>query len=779
MRFTKYTPKIYFPLDAVLKDKDNKDLKTVDISDYFFNEYKDLFITGDFGHGKTSTLEYLEYKENLDKSKDATKVYLINLPQKFTYESLLKIISRKIYLKSRSNEARGLYKKKDFEKYIMAELENREVLMLLDNLDIESQINVDSDDNPEEELETLIKTFPSFNYVIASRKKPEELYTFLNDNVKQFDHLEIKKIDVSDTTDNRQKFFKCYTENYKEDYKDIDDNAIDKLIDIIDNSNISNIADIPFFLWAMLFVFAQNKSIDKFPKNLSQFYDELINKIAAYNEERKFELENLGITNEEVLPTIAFRMNAIRSGKVSEDYAFRNFGATTSDKLELLKSGLLVDNGNRFLHDSIRDYYCGKYLYNQLYKNENRSIEDIFKKYAKYEFFEEPLKFFIAFFYFKESNNTKSLNDISDFIIKYFNLLPTFFADVISYCGKFITDDLKSETISFLRNLLSKDYPINKVIFINTIVKLLNVLEIKLRNGPEIIEKIKIINGKIYLDSKFLMNFLEEDFSSLKYLTLQAISKLGDKDSLKDIIPVLKDSSEHVRWTAVNALAKLGGKDSLKGVIPMLKDTSEHVRWTAVKAIAKLGGKDSLKDIIPMLKDKNEWVRHDAVEIISELGDKNSLRDIIPMLKDSSEYVRRSAVEAISELGDKNSLKDIIPMLKDSSEYVRRSAVEAISELGGKDSLKDIIPMLKDSSEHVRLSAVEAISELGDKNNVKDIIPMLKDSSEYVRRSAVEAILILGTIDIEQIIKFRENSDFNYLKNLEVLLKRNIIKIKF
>ena len=72
----------------------------------------------------------------------------------------------------------------------------------------------------------------------------------------------------------------------------------------------------------MLFIYAQNRSIEKFPNNLSEFYDELIDKIVFYNEERKIEFEDFNKIDNVDLPLIAFKMNEIRSGIIKKDYIF-------------------------------------------------------------------------------------------------------------------------------------------------------------------------------------------------------------------------------------------------------------------------------------------------------------------------------------------------------------------------------------------------------------------------------------------------------------------------
>ena len=290
-------------------------------------------------------------------------------------------------------------------------------------------------------------------------------------------------------------------------------------------------------------------------------------------------------------------------------------GVTKSNKLELLRSGLLKDNGKRFLHDSLRDYYCGKYFYHQLYKKENESIENLFKKYIQYEFFEEPLKFFITLFCLKEQDNIKNLNKISDLIIKYLNLLPIFFTDVISYCGKLITDQIKSGIVDFLKNLLFENIYIYKIIFINTIKKLSNIFEIKLTN--ELLPKEFIVteNKKIFLHINLIINFLSVDLS-LNYRMKEFLLCLDKKNILNNILPFLNNSNSLVRTAVIEVISKLGTNDNIKDILPMFKDDSGLVRAAAIKAFYKLGTNDNIKDILDLSKDGNSWIRAVAIEAL-------------------------------------------------------------------------------------------------------------------------------------------------------------------
>ena len=70
----------------------------------------------------------------------------------------------------------------------------------------------------------------------------------------------------------------------------------------------------------------------------------------------------------------------------------------------------------------------------------------------------------------------------------------------------------------------------------------------------------------------------EDKKTSEKVAALNALSKLGDENLTKDIIPILKDSNPVVRIAAINALSTLGDKSAIVHIINILKGKKGNKR---------------------------------------------------------------------------------------------------------------------------------------------------------------------------------------------------------
>ncbi|MGE0085547.1 MAG: HEAT repeat domain-containing protein [Desulfococcaceae bacterium] len=245
---------------------------------------------------------------------------------------------------------------------------------------------------------------------------------------------------------------------------------------------------------------------------------------------------------------------------------------------------------------------------------------------------------------------------------------------------------------------------------------------------------------------------LTDVYTEIRTVALDVLGKIGNTDSVVNILPLLKDRSADVRRSAVSALINLGITDAVKDILPLLKDQDVSVRSSAVSALVNLLRRMSLKDkdIVPLLKDQNVSVRSSAVSALGNLGKAESVKDIVPLLTDQDSSVRSSAVSALVKIGSAESVKDIVPLLKDQDASVRSSAVSALINIGITDAVKNILPLLNDEEADVRGSAVSALAELDCMESVKDIFPMLNDQGWYVRSSVV---YILGKISNAESVK--------------------------
>ena len=280
-----------------------------------------------------------------------------------------------------------------------------------------------------------------------------------------------------------------------------------------------------------------------------------------------------------------------------------------------------------------------------------------------------------------------------------------------------------------------------------------------------------------------------------------ALGRLGDKQSAKPLLDVLKDEDPQVRLEAAFALGYLGNPRAMKPLVAALKDENWQVRWNAAVALGALGDKRATQTLINVLnsgyirnseegnfrnmlvstlghlddsravepliailrnkkkyynKDTGEsysYIRQNAAITLGQLGDKKAVEPLLHSLKD--EEVRYMAAVGLAHLGDKRAVKPLLGALKD--EEVRYMAAIGLGQLGDKRAMGLLIDALKDDDEALRCMATAVLGHLGDRRAVAPLIAALKDESRKVRRIAAKALGKLrdrrAILELEQLIK--------------------------
>ena len=105
---------------------------------------------------------------------------------------------------------------------------------------------------------------------------------------------------------------------------------------------------------------------------------------------------------------------------------------------------------------------------------------------------------------------------------------------------------------------------------------------------------------------------------------IDLLAKLGGEGVAKAVADQLDDNHKLVRRAALTALAHLGGDVDIEKLCKMLLDVDGEIINKAVDVIAKVNHPDTVKYLVPALKDENEFSRRAAVEVLNEIGNARS-----------------------------------------------------------------------------------------------------------------------------------------------------------
>ena len=138
-------------------------------------------------------------------------------------------------------------------------------------------------------------------------------------------------------------------------------------------------------------------------------------------------------------------------------------------------------------------------------------------------------------------------------------------------------------------------------------------------NNPEEIRiraVLELGNDHSQKSKELLMQTLSTLNSFVRDAVVKSLVKIGDDDFLCKNI---EHKHRYVRRGIIQALGQIGGSLASKHIIESLNDKEWGVRMYAAEAIGKVGNKDHINLLLPLLKDEHEWPQEQARKSIEKL----------------------------------------------------------------------------------------------------------------------------------------------------------------
>lgn len=255
---------------------------------------------------------------------------------------------------------------------------------------------------------------------------------------------------------------------------------------------------------------------------------------------------------------------------------------------------------------------------------------------------------------------------------------------------------------------------------------------------------------------------------------IDAVGRLGTKEHLRHLEPLLRDVSGDVRAAAlramarigcpigpvvaalddpvaqvvgeaIDALADLGARDQSARIATFLAHREASVRTAAARALAWLDARGEIEGVRRLLSDETPSVRGAAAEALGDLGGKES--DLRPLLSDQDDYVRGCAAFGLAYLGVTGAADEILKLASDprQPDWMRTNAIWAVTKMQARDAAPALRVLLHDPDPQLRWQCAWSLAQLGDRESTADLRALLADRNGDVRASSSAALARLGS----------------------------------
>ena len=224
---------------------------------------------------------------------------------------------------------------------------------------------------------------------------------------------------------------------------------------------------------------------------------------------------------------------------------------------------------------------------------------------------------------------------------------------------------------------------------------------------------------------------------------VDVLIRINHPNTVKYLIPALKDESEYSRRAAVEVLNEVGNESSVKDLLAAIKDADWWVRSRAGDALAEIGGPRVVDSVLKLVTSKDEEIRRSAIEILNSTKDERAVDGLINATDDTDWWVRERAVDALSKIGSPKALPKLESMLG-ADPKTDTVVIRALGKLGNAKHISKIVPMLQSPDRAIQIEAIKALSHLADENHaetIRTVLKKIKQSDEYTIINAADTAL--------------------------------------
>lgn len=182
----------------------------------------------------------------------------------------------------------------------------------------------------------------------------------------------------------------------------------------------------------------------------------------------------------------------------------------------------------------------------------------------------------------------------------------------------------------------------------------------------------------------------------------------------------LGDDDPRVDQRAARALAARG-EASLQPLVELLSHPDALRREQAVRVLNRIGepARQTLPDLLPLLRDPAPNVRAMTCAALGKLADPRSIEPLLDAVTDTEGQVQESAADALGSIGRPTPpvVAALTALLASRDDVVRTSAVLALGRLRPLPSsaVAALRPLLVDRRPLIRTNVITILRELGEK----------------------------------------------------------------
>jgi len=277
-------------------------------------------------------------------------------------------------------------------------------------------------------------------------------------------------------------------------------------------------------------------------------------------------------------------------------------------------------------------------------------------------------------------------------------------------------------------------------------------------------------------------------------MAVEGIEKMGDKASIKMLIPYLGDKEEFVRKKIkdlliryinellddILAMSSAPDKNiranialilgeaadeplAIERLIRLLSDSSHEAAINAVRAFRKFKPEEALEPLIKLFDSSGDnSIRFEILTTFVKYKDGSLSEFFIRELNNQDNRIRAAALEGLDSLNNAEFIPHFLNMSDDMSPRAAGIAGRALYKLKHEKGMKILNEMIFSKDKAIKISGIFNAGEANAKESIKALLNLAKDKDVDIKRNAQIALNKMSYMDanlFESILSEREGAD--------------------
>ena len=326
---------------------------------------------------------------------------------------------------------------------------------------------------------------------------------------------------------------------------------------------------------------------------------------------------------------------------------------------------------------------------------------------------------------------------------------------------------------------------------------------------------IDVLGG--FKDSRSLplmMNALKDDDENVRATAIEHLGKSGESSVVDALIGIIGSEDIWTAYPAADALGRIGDRRAVPALIKALE--RKTLRVPAIKSLGMIGYADSLRHVIPFLKDRSKIVQEETLRSIEMFyrkrldeeyitgeirrligesafeilvthawSDKADVRSaailILGLMKDESAYIPLLEISQEPDLAEdvkrafvfigRDKPETLLALIGTDSLYQKRFICEVAATIASPLYYSHFEKLLKDEDGHIRSISAMGLAKIGEPKAIEPLKVLLSDPYEDVQEAAVEALSRLGqSLHVDEFISMLRDENHLLRKNAALVL---------